>query len=226
MRLQAILALLCALTAAAAYHFTPHLMLADLQPIKLETMIPEQFGEWRMVPVSGEIISSPEQEAVIKSIYSQVLTRTYIDNAGNHIMLSIAYTRDQSDNSGTQSHKPEICYPAQGFSIKSNRLESIKTDYGILRVRQLLTQNVGRTEPLIYWTMIGEKVATSSVDVKLSQLSYGFNNIIPDGLIFRVSSITNDVASGYVNQQHFINSLLNHLPEHTRAKLSGFTLRK
>lgn len=221
MRLQAILALLCALTAAAAYHFTPHLMLADLQPVKLETMIPEQFGEWRMVPVSGEIISSPEQDEFIKSIYSQVLTRTYIDNAGNHIMLSIAYTRDQSDNSGTQSHKPEICYPAQGFSIRKSSQGAFNTDFGNISVRQLITEHIDRVEPLSYWTMVGTVLVQGNLQTKLAQMSYGFRNIIADGMIFRISMVDSDFVASYQTQQKFITALLRALSDEKRTRLAG-----
>ena len=221
MRLQAILALLCALTAAAAYHFTPHLMLADLQPVKLETMIPTQFGSWKMVPEGTDIISSPEQDEFIKSIYSQVLTRTYIDNAGNHIMLSIAYTRDQSDNSGTQSHKPEICYPAQGFSIRKSSQGIFNTDFGNISVRQLITEHIDRVEPLSYWTMVGSVTVQGNLETKLAQMSYGFRNIIADGLIFRVSMIDSDMAASYQIQQKFIAELVQKLSVESRTRLAG-----
>ena len=221
MRLQAILALLCALTAAAAYHFTPHLMLADLQPVKLETMIPEQFGEWRMVPVSGEIISSPEQDKFIKSIYSQVLTRTYMDNSGHHIMLSIAYTRDQSDNSGTQSHKPEICYPAQGFQIRSNNRSALMTDSGSIPVRRLLAVQGERVEPITYWTTVGNTVVLNGIETKMAQISYGAKGFISDGLIFRVSTIGDNPEKEFLTQQNFTVNLVRALDAKSKAKIFG-----
>jgi EpsI family protein len=38
-----------------------------------------------------------------------------INPQGYRIMLSIAYGKNQSD--ALQLHKPEICYPAQGFTL-------------------------------------------------------------------------------------------------------------
>ena len=102
---QALLAALCLLAALGAYLLTPRQMLADLEPVNLEQMVPKQFGDWRALPQNDDVITSPEQDAFIKSIYSQVLSRVYVDDAGHRIMLSIAYTRDQSDNAGTQSHE-------------------------------------------------------------------------------------------------------------------------
>lgn len=221
MKLQAILALLCALAAAAAYYFTPHLMLADLQPVKLETMVPEQFGEWRMVPENGGIISSPEQDKFIKSIYSQVLTRTYMNDAGHHIMLSIAYTRDQSDNSGTQSHKPEICYPAQGFNIHSKTIRSLEYGHESLPVVQMVAIDGARIEPLTYWLMIGQDRAITQSDVKRLQIAYGLRDQIPDGLIFRVSVIGEDIQQGFALQQQFIEHLFSALSPAARRRLAG-----
>lgn len=221
MRLQAILALLCALIAAAAYHFTPHLMLADLQPVKLETMIPEQFGEWRMVPVSGEIITSPEQDKFIKSIYSQVLTRTYQDNSGHHIMLSIAYTRDQRDNSGTQSHKPEICYPAQGFLVRKTSYESVNFAGKKIKTKRLVTENGARVEPLSYWMMIGNMLTVNMPEKKKALLTYGFRGLIPDGLIFRVSSINSNENEAFMLQEQFIENMASALSEESKARLMG-----
>ena len=59
------------------------------------------------------------KEAIINKIYNQTLTRTYINPRGDRIMLSIAYGRDQSD--ALQMHKPELCYPAQGFRLLNNQ---------------------------------------------------------------------------------------------------------
>lgn len=223
MRRQAVLLLLCSLAAIASSYFTPHQMLADLQPVTLETMIPKQFGEWSMIPANGEIISSPEQERFVKSIYSQVLTRTYIDQAGHHIMLSIAYTRDQSDNSGTQSHKPEICYPAQGFIIKNSMQRAFHTKYGAISVRQLVTQHLDRVEPLSYWTMVGKWPVQGTIQTKMAQMKYGFQNVVADGLIFRISMINNNANDAYIVQERFLEQLMDSLPIKNRTRLAGLS---
>ena len=221
MKLQSILAALCLLAAIAAYALTPHQRLAELEPINLEQMIPTQFSEWKMEPTSEAIISSPEQDAFVKSIYSQVLSRTYVNRAGERIMLSIAYTRDQSDNSGTQSHKPEICYPAQGFTIKRNQSSALQTQYGDIPIRQLVAEQGRRIEPLTYWTTVGNKVAVNGTGAKLAQLNYGLHGIITDGLIFRVSSIGEDIKNEYKAQNEFVNVLMTEIGSSARKKIAG-----
>ncbi len=197
MKLQSMLAALCLLAAIAAYALTPHLRLADLEPINLEQMIPTEFGEWKMEPTSEAIISSPEQDAFVKSIYSQVLSRTYVNRAGERIMLSIAYTRDQSDNAGQQAHRPEVCYPSQGFSILETQNSSIVTKFGGISTKQLVAQNGNRTEPVTYWIMVGHLPTSNSQQEKLAKLQYAIEGVIADGLLFRVSTISNNHDSGF-----------------------------
>ncbi len=127
---------------------------------------------------------NPVQKETMARIYSQTLTRVYRNTAGESIMLSIAYGADQSDDK--QMHYPEICYPAQGFQVLSRQNDVVKTDFGNIRVKRLLTSG-GRTEPLTYWSTVGNKVVNgSSGETKIEQLSYGFRGDIPDGLLFRV----------------------------------------
>ena len=216
---QALLASLCLLAAVGAYLLTPRQLLADLEPVNLEQMVPQQFANWRALPQNDDVITSPEQEAFIKSIYSQVLSRVYVDDAGHRIMLSIAYTRDQSDNSGTQSHKPEICYPAQGFQIVSNQQQDLTLGELSLPLRRLVAIQGNRIEPISYWTMVGSRPVVSGLMTKVVQMEYGVKGVIPDGLIFRVSNITSSLDDGFNLNASFINSLAHSVIK--RNKLFG-----
>ena len=105
--------------AGLALALTPRLKLADQGPtISLEAMIPKQFGEWKLEGTIASLIVSPDVQALLDKIYNQTLSRTYINPKGERIMLSIAYGGDQSDTMAV--HKPEVCYPAQGFQILKN----------------------------------------------------------------------------------------------------------
>ena len=218
---QALLASLCLLAAVGAYLLTPRQFLADLEPVNLEQMVPLQFGDWKALPQHDDVITSPEQEAFIKSIYSQTLSRVYADSQGHRVMLSIAYTRDQSDNAGTQSHKPEICYPAQGFQIVSNQTQQLVLGDFSLPIRRLVAVQSNRVEPISYWTMVGHQPVVSGVRTKIVQMEYGIKGVIPDGLIFRVSNITNVLDEGFQQQMVFINSLVSELSSHSKARLLG-----
>jgi len=220
---NSIIALLMLASSAAAMVLRPtHRIVAVEQAVNLETIIPKEFGDWREQSQNSGQIINPQQQEMLNRIYTQLLTRTYVNNKGEYIMLSIAYGADQSDDK--QLHYPEVCYPAQGFQVVSSSVGIVKTDFGNIRVNRLLTVMGNRTEPLTYWTTVGNKVVLGSREAKLEQLRYGFRGDIPDGLLFRVSSITTDVEKGYATQEEFSRSLIANLAEKDRLKLAGLTV--
>ena len=211
MKKQLIILLLCLLTALAAYQFTPNTLLADASPITLESIVPTAISGWHQEQESKDaIITSPELEEKISSIYSQTLSRRYLSDDGYRIMLSIAYTKDQRDNAGQQSHRPEICYPAQGFEIL-RRSKSIIDERNIPLIR-LETVNQERYEVVSYFMTIGNLVANTSADIKFAQIKYSLDGYIPDGVIFRVSSIDTDSKRAFAEQNKFILDLLTAAP--------------
>lgn len=200
--------------------FRPAHRIADDGPaINLETMIPKQFGDWKEQPQQRAQIINPVQKETIERIYTQTLTRIYANSVGESIMLSIAYGADQSD--AKQLHYPEVCYPAQGFQVLSNQVGVLQTDFGSIRVKRLLTVLGNRSEPLTYWTTVGNQVVVGGKETKLAQLRYGFKGLIPDGLLFRVSSITPDAQSGNNIQKDFVQNLISALSKRDKLKLAG-----
>ncbi len=215
-----LLAVVMLAASGAALALRPtHKIAAEGPAVDLEQLIPTAFGEWRSEPANRGQIVNPQQQEMLERIYTQTLTRTYVNARGERIMLSIAYGEDQSD--AKQLHYPEVCYPAQGFQVISNVTGEIKTDFGDIRVKRLLTVMGNRSEPLTYWTTVGNKVVVGSKETKLEQMKYGFKGQIPDGLLFRVSSITPDAEEGYAAQQQFIGELVGHVPAQHRLRLAG-----
>lgn len=110
-----VLLALMLLSAGLGAALRPNISLADESaPIDLKAMVPTAFGDWQeQLNLSNQIVD-PQQQKKLDEIYSQTLSRTYINRQGYRIMLSIAYGKNQSD--ALQLHRPEICYPAQGFT--------------------------------------------------------------------------------------------------------------
>ena len=213
---------LCMFAAAGmALALKPTTKVADSGPkIDLETLIPKTFGDWKMDATITPLIANPEQEALINKIYSQTLSRTYVNAAGERVMLSIAYGGDQSDNMAV--HKPEACYPAQGFQIlKNSTISSFATEEGSIPVKRLVATQGQRIEPITYWTTVGDKVAVSAVKWKLQQVKYGLTGKIPDGLLFRISSIQADETKAYQTQDAFTRDLLKAMSPSGRERIIG-----
>ncbi len=207
--------------AAAAWAWTPRRYLADqTQPIQLEDELPRRFGDWMIDENLPVVLPAPDLQAVLNKIYNQVLARTYINSRRERIMLSIAYGGDQSD--GTRAHRPEVCYPAQGFQILRNRKSEVQiNEQQVLPVRQLVAKLGARVEPISYWMMVGEKVALSGPEQKLGQLAYGVRGLIADGLLMRVSSIGSDEAAAAELHARFVRDLHQAMPPALRPRYFG-----
>lgn len=209
-----------AITAASANHLKPTLHLADARPVlKIEPSIPTVFADWKLAEVNGGVVN-PQQEALLNSLYSEIITRTYVNQKGQRVMLSIAYGKNQNDS--FQVHKPEICYPAQGFQLKNNVAGSLETAQGQIPVRRIETSlGSHRQEPVTYWTTIGDHAVRSGVDKKIHEVEYAMKGYIADGLLFRMSSIDDNTARAFELHQQFATELLAVVSASDRLRLSG-----
>ena len=198
----------------------PSAKVADERPpIKLEMMIPTHFGDWREEPQRFAQVINPQTQELLDSLYSDLLSRTYLNKNGYRVMLSLAYGSDQRGS--LQAHKPEVCYPAQGFELKKNEAGILRTSYGEIPVRRLMTTMGPREEPLIYWFTVGDKAIQGTIQKRLVDLRYGLTGRIPDGLLFRVSSIDTEPSHAYEVQTLFVNQLLEAVGPAERKRLSG-----
>jgi EpsI family protein len=213
---------LMVLSIVLARAMTPTVYLADkLGKPDLENLFPKEFGSWRVDARSGMVLPSPETQALLNKIYNQTITRTYINEKGYRIMLSVAYGGDQSD--ATRAHLPEVCYPAQGFLIKSNTRDTLSLSRRQVSVRHLMTQYGTRDEPLTYWLVVGDKVTVSRSDQRWAQVRLGVQGYIPDGMLVRVSSIDPSEVNGYREQARFLADLAEAVPPSGRDRVFGTT---
>jgi EpsI family protein len=188
-----------AAAVAGAHQWRPSSKLADRygKPLNLEQLLPVQLGQWRVDESLPAVLPSPDLERRLSTVYNQTLSRTYINPARDRVMLSVAYGGDQSD--GTRAHRPESCYPAQGFAILSNRVDQLALvpQAHDIRVRRLTARAGSRWEPITYWVVVGDEIALSGTEQKLAQLRYGVRGLIPDGMLVRISNISRDSAESY-----------------------------
>jgi EpsI family protein len=215
---------LCMFAAAGmALALKPTQKIADANPkVDLEVLIPRQFGDWKTDETIVPLIADPELQAKLDKIYNQTLTRTYVNSRNERIMLSIAYGGDQSDSMAV--HKPEVCYPAQGFHILKIAAGTFSTGEGDIPVKRLVATQGQRIEPITYWTTIGDTVSASSgLQWKFNQLKYGLTGKIPDGLLFRISSIQADENAAYRAQDDFSRALLSALTPEGKKRIIGQT---
>ena len=192
-------------------------------PFKLADLVPSSFGPWQVDTRAAGGIVNPQTEAVLNKLYSQMLDRVYVDDRGRSIMLSIAYGADQADDD-VQLHYPEVCYPAQGFRVKANRVERLTMPEGDIKVRRLETQfGDSRFEPVTYWTIIGDQQSLGGWDRKIAEIRHGLHGEIVDGLLFRVSNIDRNARQGFDLQDGFVKNIIAAMTPQARKQLAGLS---
>lgn len=216
-----ILMVLMIAASGMAVALKPTKKIADQGPkVDLEAMIPNAFGEWRQELVATAQVVDPQQKELLDKIYNQTLSRTYVNAEGYRVMLSLAYGGDQSD--AMQLHKPEVCYPAQGFTLHAMHADTMRLGNASIPITRVSTSLGQRNESVTYWITVGDRVIRSSgIQKKLVEMNYGLSGSIPDGMLIRISSIDTDKSRAYQMQDRFAKQMLDATAPESRSRLAG-----
>jgi EpsI family protein len=182
-------------------------------------MVPRAFGDWSIDPEIVPVPPTADVKAKLDRIYSQTVSRTYVNAAGDHMMLTVAYGGDQSD--ALKAHRQEVCYTAQGFTIHDLHGGELAAQGGSIPVTRMLATRAERSEPVTYWFTMGDRVVRGRFERLAMQLREGLKGRIPDGMLVRVSSISTDPQAAYAAQQAFVAALLASMPPAERTRLAG-----
>jgi EpsI family protein len=187
--------------------------------INLDTLIPKKFEGWKLESSNLGMIVNPEVRGELNDIYNQTLSRAYVNKQGDHIMLSIAYGGVQKTD--MHAHRPEICYAASGFDIGEMTKTFVDTTVGKIPVMQLVAKQGARNEPITYWIRVGDSLTRGWIEQKMTAMGYGLAGKVPDGLLVRVSSISNDDQGSYLVQKDFLAAMLKAVRSDERFWLVG-----
>lgn len=174
----------------------------------LAQVVPVRFGNWQVDPSIVPISPTPDVQANLDRIYDQILARTYVNEHGRRVMLSIAYGGDQRD--ALQAHMQEVCYRAQGFTVRGLMQERIRLLGHEVPVTKMHAVQGLRSEPVTYWLTMGNAVVNHRGERLLQQITYGLRyRKVPDGILVRISSLDVEPQKGYALQQAFVAALLS-----------------
>jgi EpsI family protein len=217
--LLACVAMLGALLLAVL--MTPHNLMARTHDVfNINQRLPTKFGDWK--PVEGlNVVTPPPPDSLEATVYNQEASRGFVDPDGHVVMLMVAYGESQSDR--LQLHHPEVCYTAQGFRV--SRTSALKLDYSPsarpLKMTRLVAQREDRIEPISYWMRIGYDNSSSNWARQVLKLGYGLRGWVPDGALFRVSTMGVPAELSFKIQDKFIHDLLNSVDPETRGFMVG-----
>lgn len=205
----------------AASWLTPHLTWFEhIGSPQFEQIIPKQFGDWVMVSdVDNGTVVDPELQEAVNNLYSQVVSRVYLQKTtGRHIMLSLAYGDNQTFSK--QLHRPEACYSSQGFKIENLREENIQVVGRPIVVNRMTATVSSRIEQVTYWIRVGDKIISGpATALNKARMGMGLKGYVADGLLFRVSEVSEDDQLSNPLQDQFINDFLRVLNPTQQAML-------
>lgn len=210
-----------ALGLAASYALKPTRFWANSQgELSLAQAVPEQFGAWHVLPADGAQVVDPNVEESLRALYSQTLNRTYVDDQGHAVMVSLAYGSNQS-SWNTAAHRPEFCYSGQGFQIEPKGIRSLRLSDHAIDAVNFVGVKQGRTEAVTYWVTLADSVALPGVRRKVQQLKYGLQGFIVDGMLVRVSSLGSNEAVEFDVQSQFVKDLERAMPTGVKPRFFG-----
>lgn len=211
----------CALAASSALALRPRTRAAEIfEPVKLEDQVPVTFDGWTVDRSIIPVLPDPSVQARLDAIYNQVLARTYVNGTGQRVMLSIAYGADQGSDS-TSVHRPEFCYSAQGFIVRSLGETNLALNDHSIVARRLLGRLGARVEPITYWITLNDRALMPGLQRKLEQIRLGLTGLIPDGMLFRMSTVGLQQEQSFALQDTFAVSMESSMEPALRSRYFG-----
>ncbi|HLZ75496.1 MAG TPA: EpsI family protein [Phenylobacterium sp.] len=211
-----------AAAAALAYQLKPHHKLNLLGHRKMADIVPVSFGVWSSQGENSLVTPATEGKLAAR-LYNEIVSRIYTQaETGEQIMMLIAYGDTQSDL--LQLHRPEACYPAVGFHLASAQTAAIPlSPHAVIPGRRVLAELEDRHERIVYWTRVGEFLPATSNDQRKAQLKTAMQGFVPDGALFRFSSLRPD-PSAFDVLDGFIAGLVLAVAPTNRPPLVGSAL--
>lgn len=194
--------------AGGAFALTPRNRLNLLGDKKLEEAVPLTIGSWHVTPSNAVILPEAQEGTLSAQLYDQTVSRLYLSSTELPVMMVIAYGSTQSDQ--LQLHRPEVCYTAVGFEIsRAERVEIPVAPPSVLPARELVATSNDRTEPILYWTRIGDYLPASSGEQRLMKLRNELAGNIADGVLVRLSTVGDPSAGTFESLQRFAKEMLD-----------------
>lgn len=206
-RRKFVLGLAFAGAAGAAAARQPRERIDYLGKKKLENIIPKNIGRWSFVTNSGLVI--PPEDQLSQMLYSDLLTRVYSDGQSPPIMLLIAQSSQQTGV--LQVHRPEVCYPAGGYTLSPVLDHSVPLGSSSLLTNELTATSDGLIEHIIYWTRIGDQMPQTWAQQRIAVARDNIAGRIPDAVLVRVSTVNPDKAASVAHMDEFVRTMLTSL---------------
>jgi EpsI family protein len=206
--------LFCSAAGVAAWR-QPWKKIDYLGRHKLDSVVPKTIGRWNFETTSGLVL--PPDDPYLKSIYTNLLTRTYSDASGSRIMLLLAQSASQTGF--LQIHRPETCYTAGGFQISPLAPHPIRLGDKVVHANAMEAIGNGAPEHIVYWTRIGNLMPLSWRDQKIAVAKQNLEGLIPDAILVRISMVSPDIEVARSAIDDFVRTMIASIQPGLRSVL-------
>ena len=213
----------CLAGAGAAYALIPRRRVSLLGPVTVAAIVPSKLPDWTSRDVS-DLVAPKEEDSLAARIYGETVGRVYRQTStGAEVMMLLAHGNTQSDD--LQLHRPEVCYPAFGFTIHQNQEVEIPLLPGAaIPGRNLVAMAPDRRETILYWSRLGEYFPISRSDQHYDRMRTSFKGVIADGILSRFSMEALEPSAASAIMRDFIPGLIRAMAPAHRAALIGTAL--
>lgn len=196
----------------------PVAVMPRVQEDRFKAMIPNRVGAFTFNSESGLVL--PPSDALSERLYDNLVTRSYTGPNGDLVMLLIAYNNKQ--DGVLQIHRPETCYPAGGYTLSPVAPIDVPMSGPTPLPSQVFTANSeARNEVVLYWTRVGDQYPRRWIEQRWAVAEANLRGVIPDGVLARVSTISNNRDSATPMLASFVRDLHRASGERMRGLLFG-----
>ena len=211
----------CVLGAGVAYALKPRRRVSLMQPgERLALILPRSFQDWTSRDVS-DLVAPETPDSLAARLYGETVGRIYTQqSSGAEVMMLMAHGDDQSNE--LQLHRPEVCYPAFGFTITDSAPIQLRLAKSVsVPSRRLVARSSEQQESIIYWTRLGEYFPVTVAEQRLERLETAMHHYIADGLLARFSVAGQDVSASMQILESFVPKLIADVRTDRRRSLVG-----
>lgn len=167
-----------------SYLRSPEALAKPISAAAFQAQIPSRVGVWTSRK-SAELVLPALDEG--DQLYENLETRIYEGPGVPSMMVLVAFSSTQQNN--IQVHRPEVCYPASGFPVLWSKPTDIAYGKQMIGGRELLADRNGLRERILYWVRVGDEFPRTWAEQRISMAVANLKGSVPDGVLFRVSTL-------------------------------------
>lgn len=211
----------CLAAAGAAYGLKPRRELLLLPKTeKLEDLVPMQFSGWSGQDVGDPLALNPDGSLAAR-LYNQLVVRLYSNLEGDsQVMMLLAYGEKQNDD--LQLHRPEVCYPAFGYTLTSNERAGVPLSNSVqIPARRLVARNDQGEQFVTYWARLGEYLPQDGGQQREARFKNALSGLVPDGVLCRFSTWAPSAGAAWRITDSLVGALVANIRADRRSILIG-----